>query len=252
MKKLIFSMITIVIILAFFSCVKECPKCECTPTGGGTKDTTVSFQPDSSGIDSYIVATQSCVAGASAANSANGNQGNLDYLAAIAWTFNNNGCATGQFRSLIKFASVSNIPSTATIISAKLSLYGVNNNNSSISPLIPNSTYPGSPYTSFGSNDTWLYRITSPWSENTLTWNNQPAFSTNTAIGISASTSKFDFNATDIDVTALVKEMIIPANGNYGFLLKLRDETYYRAINFASSDNATASLRPKLVINYKY
>jgi hypothetical protein len=247
MKKILLSSIALVAILSF----NACKKCECTcPTPTGTKDTTITLQPDAaSGKDARIVATQSCVSGSAFENLANSNESNLQDLEIAAWTFNANGCGTGQYRNLIEFTGLNSIPATATIVSAKLSLYGV---TSSLGSPQGNSTYPGSPYTSFGTNECLLQRATVAWGESTVTWNTQPASSTTNQVVIPASTSQWSYNVTDIDVTNLVKDMLIPANGNYGFLMKMQNEQYYRCVNFASSDHPNGALRPKLVVNYKY
>jgi Disaggregatase related repeat len=201
------------------------------------------------GIDARIVAVQSCTPGLPIGNSGNINFPDLDHVAVAAWTFNANGCATGQYRNLIKFSGVSNIPATATIVSAKLSLYGVSTSASSPQG---NSYYPGSGYNPFGTNECWIQRLTGPWTETGVTWNNQPASTTANQASIPASTSQWNYTVTDIDVTNMIKDMIVPANGNHGFIIKHQIEEYYRSVNFGSSDNANSNLRPKLVVNYKY
>src|SRR4051812_48731577 len=50
----------------------------------------------------------------------------------------------------------------------------------------------------------------------------------------------------DLDVTALVKD--IQQYGNYGFLLKLQNETIYTSRIFCSSLATDATKHPKLVI----
>jgi hypothetical protein len=247
MKKILLPSIALVSILSF----NACKKCECTcPTPTGTKDTTITLQPDAAnGKDALVFGTQGCSAGAQFENVANSNFANLQDFSTVAWTFNANGCSTGQYRNLIEFTGLNAIPANATIVSAKLSLYGV---SSSLASPQGNSTYPGSPYTSFGTNESLLQRVTAPWGESTVTWNNQPATSTVNQVILPASTTQWNYNALDIDVTNMVKDMLVPANGNHGFLSKIQNEQYYRCINFASSDHPNGALRPKLVVNYKY
>ena len=44
--------------------------------------------------------------------------------------------------------------------------------------------------------------------------------------------------------------MIKTASNNYGFMLKLETEEYYRRMVFASSDNNDSEIHPKLDIYY--
>src|SRR5205823_1863887 len=55
---------------------------------------------------------------------------------------------------------------------------------------------------------------------------------------------------TNIDVTALVQDMITNPTSNYGLMLQLVDDTAYRKLIFASSDNADPAKHPKLDICY--
>jgi hypothetical protein len=190
-----------------------------------------------------------CPAGVAMENSGNINFPDMDHIAVAAWTFNANGCGTGQYRNLIKFNALSNIPATATILSAKLSLYGV---TTSASAPQGNSYYPGSGYLPFGSNECVIQRLTGTWTETGLTGNNQPASTTVDQAFIPPSTSQWNYTVTDIDVTQMVRAMILPANGNNGFIIKHPVEQYYRCMNFGSIDNTNPALRPKLVVSYRY
>jgi hypothetical protein len=206
---------------------------------------TLTLQPGpTEGQDARPSARQGC---SGIDNSANINFPDVD-LAICAWTFSANGCSTGQYRSFLKFTGLSAIPQSATILSAKLSLYGV---ASSLSSPQGNSYYPGSPYNSYGTNECWLKRVTGDWSESTITWNNQPAVTDANRIAIPASTLQWGYNVTDIDVTEMVKGMVNIANANHGFSLMHQVEEYYRSMTFASSDHADATKRPKLVVTYK-
>jgi hypothetical protein len=206
---------------------------------------TLTLQPGpTEGQDARPAARQGCSGGDVSATI---NFPDVD-LAVTAWTFSANGCSTGQYRSFLKFTGLSIIPQSATILSAKLSLYGV---ESSLSSPQGNSYYPGSPYNSYGTNECWLKRVTGDWSESTITWNNQPAVTDANRIAIPASTSQWGYNVTDIDVTEMVKGMINTANANHGFSLMHQVEVYYRSVTFASSDNADATKRPKLVVTYQ-
>lgn len=181
------------------------------------------LQPDAtSGKDTYID---------SRLNSTNFGT-HVDF-AGIAWT---NGGTPTSCRGLIEF-DLTSIPSTATITSAYLSLYSYN------------SPYNGSHSTLNGPNDCVLQRITSSWNENTVTWDTQPTTTTLNQVTLATSTSSIQ-NYPNIDVTNMVKDMHANPSSNFGFLLKLNTESYYRRMIFGSSDNTDPNLRPKLVVNY--
>jgi hypothetical protein len=44
---------------------------------------------------------------------------------------------------------------------------------------------------------------------------------------------------------------MVSNNQNYGFVLQLQYEQIYRSLNFASSEVADATKRPKLVVVYE-
>ena len=54
----------------------------------------------------------------------------------------------------------------------------------------------------------------------------------------------------NIDVQTLVSDMITDSVGQFGFMLQLVTEKYYRSLVFGSSDNADSTLHPKLEITY--
>ena len=45
--------------------------------------------------------------------------------------------------------------------------------------------------------------------------------------------------------------MVNDPDSSFGFMLSLEDETYYRALTFASSDDVNPSMRPSLLIIYQ-
>lgn len=140
------------------------------------------------------------------------------------------GSASGWFssRSLIEF-DLFCLPSNATVNSASLSLSGNGH------------YYPRS-------NASYLYLNTSPWTESSLTWNNQPTHTTTNSVSLAATTStNQNFSPS---VTTQVQNWIQNPGSNFGWKLLLADETTnnYAYMVFGSSDNATASLRPKLII----
>ena len=153
-----------------------------------------------------------------------------------AWT---NGGTPLVLRELLKF-DWNTIPQNATIISANLYLYSH-----------PPPTYNGH-FTdaNFGANNSmFLQRVVTDWSPGTVTWFNQPNGSSTNQVNIPhTALSMLDLN---LDVTALVSTMV-STNTNYGFLIKLQNETIYNIRQFVSSKTTQhPTKRPKLVIVYR-
>ncbi len=161
------------------------------------------------------------------------NFGKIGDLNAVAWTNNGN---SSNIRSYIQF-DLSAIPPGSNINDARLSLY-----------YTPHSD-EGKHFKHFGDNKGIIKRVTSAWNELTITWDNQP---TNTSLNqtVMASTTSSTQNYPDINVTALVQDMIDNPATSFGFMFRLKTEKPYRKLVFASSDYANASKRPKLVITY--
>ena len=84
-----------------------------------------------------------CVPWSMSSTPADVNYGSSIELRYQDWTWAAAGCGSGTIRSLIRFSEVAAIPSSATVISAELRLYGP-----SEFPYDPitNSVYPGSPF----------------------------------------------------------------------------------------------------------
>src|SRR5258706_719913 len=167
----------------------------------------------------------------------NMNFGAADELAAIAWTYSEN---SSNERGLMQF-DLSTIPQSANIISAYLSL--LHNPN-------PASGNPGHSQLS-GLNDGLLQRITSTWDESTVTWNTQPTITNQNEVNLPASTSSTQ-DYLNINVTALVQDMLNNPAQSFGFMLRLVNETYYRSLMFASSDHSNLALHPLLMICFDY
>lgn len=216
MKKLVFTLI----ILLNLSCL------------GVFAQITFTMKPnDCRGKDARIIA----IAGLSTPG--NTNYGSYGYLDAATWTFSDIGGGLGYIHSFIDFADLHSIPQGATITSASLTLYGV-------------PSYASAPLGNYGANDAWLERVTSTWDENTITWNSShPSTTTTNHAGISA-VSAWNQNRV-VDVKNLVQDMVnLPASQRYGFGMKLQDESTFRWIVFASSDNPDTSLHPKLEVTF--
>ncbi len=158
----------------------------------------------------------------------------------MGWTWFSLGYDGGIRRSLINF-DLSSIPQNAKIVDATLNLY-YNPKSADVPSTMGHSQRDGS-------NKSILSRITSPWLEETVTWNNQPSISTDNQILVKDSDAQ-DENYS-IDVKDLVEDMVANPNESFGFMYMLDNENYYRAMLFASSDNENSDLHPKLEIEYK-
>lgn len=88
-----------------------------------------------------------------------------------------------------------------------------------------------------------------PWDENTTTWNTQPATTDLNQVSLNASHSPNE-DYLNIDVTDLVIDKFHHPNSNFGFMLQLKHESYYRALNFASDNCSMTSKIPVLEITY--
>lgn len=205
------------------------PKLVITYTAPPTTDFFITIKPDSStGKDAMIQTRMN-------STFADTNYGWLPSYEAVAWTWSGN---SGVVRSLLDF-DLSVIPSNAVVTDARLTLYndptsGENNGeHSSLS----------------GSNVSVLQRITSPWIEHSVTWNNQPGTTTQNEVILPQSNSPHQ-DYSNINVTAIVNDMLQTPSSSYGFMLKLQTEQYYRSMIFASSDHIECNLHPKLEIHY--
>ena len=166
----------------------------------------------------------------------NTNYGTQPQFAANAWTFSG---TPGVVRSVIDFYPQAWLPTGAQLTSATLTLYGLTTNGYGFGQHDPLS----------GSNACWLERVVTNWNENTVTWNTQPQTTTLNRVSIPQSTS--GNQNYSIDVTQLVIDMLQNPLMNYGFMIKLQNEQYYRRMNFYSSDYLVDSLRPELKICFK-
>lgn len=79
------------------------------------------------------------------------------------------------------------------------------------------------------------------WSEGSITWNNQPTATTN----IGSFTSAYN-TYTSVDITSTVSSWLSGASNNYGIRLSNGGSD----ANISSSENATASQRPYLLLVY--
>jgi hypothetical protein len=173
-------------------------------------------------------------------SAANSNFGYLPEIVTYAWTFFSGGGSDGYNRILLDFVDLQSIPQGTTVTYAYLSLYGVANSATS-------------PQGNQGDNASWVQRVTSAWDENTVTWNTQPGSTSTNQVAVPASTSQWNYNVIDLNITALVQDIINqpPASRN-GFLIRLQNESIYRNLAFASSDNSDAARHPKLRVGLNF
>lgn len=156
-----------------------------------------------------------------------------DFLA-CSWT---HGGEPVDARAIVEF-DLSEIPDWAIIESATLYLYGYDS---------PSNTGHASLGDGVG-NQAYIQRITSNWSEETVSWDTQPS-TTETNQVLLEGTLVEDLDYT-VNVKTLLEDMILFPEEAFGFMLRLVNEETYNSLLFASSDNADITLHPKLVIVY--
>jgi Secretion system C-terminal sorting domain len=188
---------------------------------------TLVLQP--SAADGEDVVLASCVP----CGYADTNYGTVSDFAASGWT---NQSADSDLRSLIRF-DLTMLPAGTVITGAHLSFY--------FNPTSSN----GEHSTLSGSNAALLQRVTAPWSEAACNWNNQPTSTTTGEVFVAPTTTPSE-DRPDIDVTAAVQDMVNNPGQNFGWMLRVNDETGYRRMVFASSDHPDGTLHPKLVVDY--
>ena len=160
------------------------------------------------------------------------NYGSSGVLLADTWTKNG---ILRYYRSYIKF-DFSALPAQAKITGAQLTL--------------TNDGYPhaGGTTSRYENATTFLSRVTEPWNEYQITWDNQPQVDANNQVDVDAPSDAYA--SMDEDVTNLVKDILNSEEGNHGFQLKLQDEVVYNQVRYASSQNTDSNRWPELTITY--
>jgi hypothetical protein len=156
------------------------------------------------------------------------NRGTTTHSAPYAWTQEG---ILNIVRPLIDFNLKNKIKQGTTIKKASLYLYFAEY---------------GSNKSHAGENAFYIKRITSPWEELSVTWNNQPNTTDENQVLVPKSENQYQDYV--IDVTALIQDIINNPENSYGIMLQLVNETPYNKAMFASSDNANSTKWPKLVI----
>ena len=158
-----------------------------------------------------------------------GNYGDYPNLWAIAGTHSGDPFTC---RAIFEF-DLSAIVPDAEILEARLSLYFANN--------------PSTPYFHYGDNGSYLQRVTEFWDEFEVTWYNQPQTTDENQVYLPVSTYETQ-DYTDIDVTALIQDIVSDPENSHGIMLRLNTEEIYRRLMFASGDNEDPFKRPRLEI----
>jgi len=167
-------------------------------------------------------------------------RGSFYFFGAMAWTWNGQGDGPGVTRSFINY-NLSGMPVKAKISKAILYLYQ-NKGQARENKVAQHSSLSGS-------NECVLQRITSPWTEENISWATQPQTTSENQVVVPASASGIQDYA--IDVTKLVIDILQEKGSSYGFMLRLVDESPYRAMNFCSTNTDDKSLYPKLEIIFR-
>lgn len=168
---------------------------------------------------------------------------NDQILEMVVWTWSAKGCGAGTIRSLLKFDELSTIPTNATILSAELKLFAGVITSYSISS--------GGSSSLTGSNDCYIQRITNNWNDQTVTWNTQPTTTTINQLIIPPTNSPTNYVNNSSDLLATIEYWVQNPSQNYGFMLKLITESYYRNMTFASCKNTDPTKWPELTITYQ-
>lgn len=100
-----------------------------------------------------------------------------------------------------------------------------------------------------GTNASKLKRITSSWSANTVTWNTMPTTTATNQVSLATSSSTLQ-DYVNVNVTALVQDMVDAPSTSHGIMIQLDTETTTRGMLFFSSEIADATEHPLLTIVY--
>jgi hypothetical protein len=113
----------------------------------------------------------------------------------------------------------------------------------------PLGTFDGEHQPWSGPNRAFVRRVITPWSEAELSWNRQPSYTDFHQVLLPASTD--GHQTYDVDVTELVRDMLYHfRERSHGFVIVLEDESFYRALVFATSDYPDPARRPRLVLTF--
>jgi hypothetical protein len=208
-------------IVGLSACNADELQTEAEPLAQAHQAVVVTLQPGADGKDTRILSHPSY---------ANQPWGDISVLLVMAWTYSG---TPGISRTLIDF-DIPPPPGGSVLTHATLVLSA--------------ETSDGGHSQLTGTNEMRVLQITSPWEENTATWNNQPGTDPSEVIALPASTSADQ--TYQIDVTHFIQRELASPSLYHGLMLQLQTEQYYRALRFVSSNHPNAQLRPKLVLDY--
>lgn len=173
-------------------------------------------------------------------NTANNNFGNAIQLSAYCIPGAQGGVNInrGIFRfNLNSLTSLPNFNNEIILISANVNLYARPNTGFLVGH--------------FGNNNaSTLRRVLQNWSENTVTWNNQPTTTAVGAVAVPQNTVQFQ-DYLGLNINEFVEFWINNPSQNYGLILQLNQEVVNNGLNFYSSDDPLTSKHPSLAISYK-
>ncbi|UXX81389.1 DNRLRE domain-containing protein [Reichenbachiella carrageenanivorans] len=187
----------------------------------GNAQTTITISGTSAIDDTYLRSTKPT-----------SNYGSSLVFKAATWTAEG---GSDYFRSLMRI-DCSAVPEGSVITNATITFR-----------TDPSWTYVyahNSSYTS--SNEVYLEKITSAWGETSVTWNNQPSTTTSGRVFVPESTSQYETRV--INITGLVQDFVNNPTTNFGFMMKMVNETTYCARNYGSSEHT--SYAPVVSITY--
>ena len=98
-------------------------------------------------------------------------------------------------------------------------------------------------------NSSKIYRVTQDWAENTVTWNNQPATTSDGAVLVPQNTVQFQ-DYPNLNISNFVDYWLNNPSQNFGMILRLDNEVINNGLNFFSSDAPETSKHPTLFVNY--
>ena len=94
-----------------------------------------------------------------------------------------------------------------------------------------------------------IRRITSPWKEDSVLWMTRPTVDSSMTTSFTIKPGMAD--SLVMDVTDLLKNLLLHQDSSYGFMIDYTVENMYGHVAGYASEYADATKRPKLVINFE-